>query len=427
MSRTTAEPLWDLVEESLDEAVFLWKRWEADLASSVRNLEEVRSWTEDRLQGALDGVRVAGHELVRLTQAAVGGDDPTQLTVCAHLLAAVSAPEARLQLATAIGEATGARLWSMIRGIEPAELDASFAPVTAALSSASPEHLAALCRLKAFRRSPPGREVPAVFESGEPLLQAEALRVLRHAKDDSAGKYIEAGLKSDSRALRRAAIECGAYQRQASAWEAARKLVYERDPASEPFLSLLAALGTPEDAASVIAALSEPSLQRAGLFALGYIGTPEAVDICLKAMREPKLARSAGETYCVITGADLVRDRLAAPEPPDSDSLPAFEADSLDAELVPAAHDLWPLPDEPAVRSHWQGVGSSYVPGVRHLYGKPVDLAVLVAAIESGPMLRRPDLIGELTIRTGGRYDVEARAFAHVQRRMMADGRGAMR
>jgi uncharacterized protein Usg len=92
MSRTTAEPLWDLVEESLDEAVFLWKRWEADLASSVRNLEEVRSWTEDRLQGALDGVRVAGHDLVRLTQAAVGGDDPTQLTVCAHLLAAVSPP-----------------------------------------------------------------------------------------------------------------------------------------------------------------------------------------------------------------------------------------------------------------------------------------------------------------------------------------------
>jgi hypothetical protein len=57
----------------------------------------------------------------------------------------------------------------------------------------------------------------------------------------------------------------------------------------------------------------------------------------------------------------------------------------------------------------------------------PVDLSVLVRAIESGPMLRRPDLIAELTIRSGGRYDVEPRAFAHTQRRMMLASSGALR
>jgi hypothetical protein len=85
------------------------------------------------------------------------------------------------------------------------------------------------------------------------------------------------------------------------------------------------------------------------------------------------------------------------------------------------------LPDENKVHGHWHSVNSSYVPGTRHLYGKPVDLGVLVAAVESGPMLRRPDLVAELTIRSGGRYDVEPRAFASIQRRMMAAGRGAMR
>jgi hypothetical protein len=129
-------------------------------------------------------------------------------------------------------------------------------------------------------------------------------------------------------------------------------------------------------------------------------------------MRDPKLARSAGEAYCAITGANLQRDRLTAPEP---------EVD--DADLVPAAHDLWPLPDQDAVRAHWEAAQSPYVPGVRHLYGKPVNSGVLVGAIERGPMLRRADLISELTIRSGGRYDVEPRAFAHVQRRMMAASR----
>jgi uncharacterized protein (TIGR02270 family) len=427
MPRTTAEPFWDLVEESLDEAAFLFKRWEADLASPTRSLDEVWSWTEDRLQGALDGVRVARDGVVRLTESAVGGDDLAQLTICAHILAARSPAEARTQLSAVIRDARGPRLASMVRGIEVAELDASFAPVTAVLSSSGPEHLAALCRLKAFRRSPPGQEIDPAFGSGEPLLQVAALQVLCHVKDDSCSKYVTAGLKSDNPAVRRAAIDCGVRQRQASAWEAARRLAYERDPESGPFLSLLAALGSPEDGQLVIAALREPALQRSGLFALGYVGTPEAVELCLAAMREPKLARSAGEAYCAITGADLQRDRLAAPEPEESDSPPALAADPLDAGLVPAAHDLWPLPDENSVRSHWVAAKSRYAPGVRHLYGRPVNVGVLVSAIESGPMLRRPDLISELTIRTGGRYDVEPRAFAHVQRRMMAAGRSALR
>jgi uncharacterized protein (TIGR02270 family) len=427
MVRATATPFWDLIEESRDEAAFLWKRWEADLSSPVRSLQEVWSWSEDRLQGALDGVRVAGNQLVRICGADLDGADTARLTVVAHLFAAGSVPEARTQLATALRGATGPRLWAMIRGIEAAELDATFAPVTTALSTGRPEHLAALCRLKAFRRSTPGPEAAAAFESGDPLLQVHALRVLRHAKDDSAGQYVTSGLHSDMPEVRRAAMECGLYQRQAGAWDAIRKLVHERDPVSGPFLSLLAALGSPEDRENVVSALRVPALQRSGVFALGHIGTPEAAEICLQAMRDPKLARSAGEAYCAITGADLERDGLTAPEPPAGESLPDFADDALDANLVPRAHESWPLPDESKVRAHWQTANAGYVTGARHIYGKPVDLGVLLTAVETGPMLRRPDLLAELSIRTGGRYDVEPRAFAHVQRRMMSAGRAAMR
>jgi uncharacterized protein (TIGR02270 family) len=437
MSRTTAEPFWDLVAESLDEAAFLWKRWEGDLASPVRSLEDVRSWTEERLQGALDGVRVAGDGLVRLTGEGLESDDPARLAVCAHLLAAQFAArgdgviEARTRLAEVIREATGERLWHIIRGVEVAELDASFAPVTAVLSAGKPEHLAALCRLRAFRRSLPSRaphtfSIDAAFGSGDPTLQIEVLRVLRHVRDDSAAKSISVGLESDNAAVRGAAIACGVRQRHANAWDRVRKLTYERNPEVGSLLSLLAAVGTPEDAQLVVAALREPALQHAGLFALGYIGTPEAVGICLKAMADPRLARVAAEVYCTITGADLQRDRLIAPEPEEGASPPALAADPLDANLVPVAHDLWPLPDANGIHAHWQGIKEHYVSGVRHLYGRPVDLAVLVAGIESGPMLRRPDLITELTIRSGGRYDVEPRAFARVQRRMMIAGRGAL-
>ena len=422
---TKPEPLWDLVEESLDESVFLWKRWEAELLSLTRSLDEVWSWTEDRLQGALDGVRAAGDGIARLLEAALGGDDPAVLPVAAHLLAAKSDPQARSVLVTAVREATGPRLWCMIRGIEVAELDGTFAPLTAVLSAKGPEHSATLCRLKAFRRATSAGELAEAFESKIPALQVEALRAARYAPDEPLARYVGAGLKSDTPTVRRAAIESGIYRRLPQAWEWAVRLAHERHPDSGAFLSLLASLGSAAEHQIVVSSLREPSLQREGLFALGYIGTPEAVEVCLAGMRDPKLARMAGEAYCAITGANLQRDRLAASEPPDGPSPPPFKADVLDATLVPAAHEVWPLPEVDAVRRHWASIKSHYASGVRHLSGRPVNLSVLIEAIESGPMLRRPGLILEAAIRTGGRYDVEPRAFAHVQRRMMAAGRSA--
>src|SRR5512146_1063132 len=173
--RTTAEPYWDLVEESLEEAAFLWKRWEADLESLTRSLEEVWSWTEDRLQGALDGVRVAGGKVVEVTEAALCGKDPAAITAAAHALAAQTPARAREALATAVRNCNGKSLQAMTRGIETAALDGSFAPVTAVLASAGPEHSAALCRIKRFRRVSPGREMTDALQSGIAELQVEAL------------------------------------------------------------------------------------------------------------------------------------------------------------------------------------------------------------------------------------------------------------
>ena len=54
------QPLWDIVEESFEEAEFLWGRWECALDAHDRDLDGVSSWVEERLLGALEGVRVAG-------------------------------------------------------------------------------------------------------------------------------------------------------------------------------------------------------------------------------------------------------------------------------------------------------------------------------------------------------------------------------
>jgi uncharacterized protein (TIGR02270 family) len=422
--RTTAEPYWDLVEQSLEEAAFFWKRWEADLESLTRSLDEVWSWTEDRLQGALDGVRVAGDRVVEVTEAALRSKDQALITAATHVLAAQTPTRAREALAIAVRNCSGAALRAMTRGMETAALDGSFAPVTAVLASAGPEHSAALCRIKRFRRVSPGKEVTDALQSGNPQLQADALRSLTYVAEQSlAARHIAWGLKSDAGEVRRAAIETGIRLRDPAAWQAAVQLAEERNAACAQLLPALAALGSPEEQQLVIRALREPALQQAGLFALAYIGTPEVVEICLTGMRDEKLARCAGEAYCAITGAELARDGLTAPEAAESPSPPAFEDDPLDANLVPAAAEQWPLPDLTAVRRHWQGVQREFAQGVRHWRGLPASTEVLLAAIERGPMLRRDDLAHELAVRSGGKYDLETRAFARSQRTMMQAGR----
>src|SRR5688572_5122882 len=92
--QTVVHPYPDLVDESLDEAAFLWRRWEGELTSLTRNLDEIYSWTEDRLHGALDGVRVAGARAVDVASKELGSDDTDRVTVGTAVLGSIAEPGA---------------------------------------------------------------------------------------------------------------------------------------------------------------------------------------------------------------------------------------------------------------------------------------------------------------------------------------------
>jgi uncharacterized protein (TIGR02270 family) len=414
------QPFRELLEESLDEAHFLWRRFEQELSSLTRNLDEIESWTEDRLQGALDGVRVAPDQLEALLMSGLAGDDPTQIAVAAHLLATSKSAPLVSKLSDSVRGATGPKLDAMIRGFQVANLDSAFAPITAALGS-SPDHKAALCELKAFRRATLGQELVDVYETTTPALQAKALRAAAFLSDQRVDAWIKAGLEHPDAAVRSAAIVTGIRRRNTNAWHAAVQLVRMAHEESAPLLDYVAMFGGAPEHQAVLAAVDTPALAKPALQALGTMGTRAAAERCLSAMRDEQLARAAGEAYCAITGAELERDRLIAPE--KDEAPPAFEEDDLNADLVPRGDAAWPLPNPDAVANHWARVQSRFAPGMRHVLGRPTDVNVLIVAIESGPMLRRPQWIFEAAVRTQNKYDVEPRAFPAQQRRMLAAAR----
>jgi len=423
-SQNVAAPFRDLVEESFEEAAFLWRRWENELASLTRNLDEVWSWTEDRLHGALDGVRVGGASTLDLAKDALATDEIDKIAVSTAVLGSSTEPGAVDVMTTRLTDATGAKLDAMIRGLELLGSDQALRAAAAVLGSSDPVLASALCRLKMFRRVVPRDELAGAFSSKMPAAQIEALRAARLITSGAADEWIASALQGEDAAVRYAAVESGVCLRMAHAWDAAMRFAGQRDPQAGPYLKLLALFGTAAEHEIVFGALRIPGLQPAAIWALAHIGTERAVEACLAGMKHEPLARACGEAYCWMTGADLNRDRLAIDETPAD--APALEDDDLDANLVPAPEALWPLPDPDAVRKHWLKRGADWGASVRHVLGRPVTGDVLLDTIERGPMLRRPDLVLELRVKTRGRYDVETRAFTSRQRQMMAAGRNAV-
>ncbi len=155
--------------------------------------------------------------------------------------------------------------------------------------------------------------------------------------------------------------------------------------------------------------------------ALGNIGTRDAAAYCIAAIKHPESARSAGEAYRAITGADLARDRLTMAEP--AEESPTFEADNLDANLVPTAKNSGRC----QIRTRCANIGTNgnrvSTMGCATCAEQPTSLEVLMQAWKLAPMLRRPDYSLELYVRSEGKYDVEPRTTRAVQRGMMTLGR----
>ncbi len=259
--------------------------------------------------------------------------------------------------------------------------------------------------------------------SGIPQAQVDVLDSVFHPTAGSFEDAIAAGLRHPDEGVRRAAVEAGLSRGVAVAHDTAIRLASAGNQSAGPYLKFVALFGTIEDHDIVYSALRIPALQKDAIWALGHLGTARAAEACLAGMRHEPLARLCGEAYCWITGADLVRDKLEKLGP--AEEPPAFEDDDLDANLVPAADELWPMPDVDAAREHWNARRAEFAPDVRYAHGTPVTPAAQMALVETGPMLRRHDLVLELRSRTRGAYDVETRAFSARQRQMMAAARAA--
>jgi uncharacterized protein (TIGR02270 family) len=372
MPYTPPEPRWDILEEHLDEAEFLWGMREHALRAPNYDLDEVARGPEERLLAQIDALVVGGPAVApRLLAPALAGREAHRVAAAAAVLLASSdesgvdavfaawrEPPDRAAVARAIECAERPGLLARLRG----ELDALE-------TSAAAEVLVAL-------GEPLGDALPLLLASDDPAERALALRSLpAEARPGDHLAAVRAGLADYQPAVLDAAIAAGVRLGLAEAWTRAHARAGDRD--GDEAMLLLALAGSPAARSSLLVQLARPRRRAAALWALGFVGTPEAVDLCCEWLDDPQVGHLAGEVVSAATGVDLVRARLAV-------RAPAGELRDVTPE------DALPRPEPMAVLNWWTRARDRLASGRRHLAGAPRSPAALHAALAGGPMRRRP-------------------------------------
>lgn len=417
---------WSLVEESLDEAEFLWSWREAALDAHDETPDGVDQRIEDRLQGAIEGLCVPGpseiDRLLRLLAPALDRGEPAIVAVAAHALLAGGSGEGFDCFAAAFWGATGARLQSLRRGLELIPAAAPHLGLLAQSRGAPAGARAAFLDACAFRGLPIEAHMGELVTSPSAELQRAGVRLLRHAPRTVADEPLIRALGIADARARELAVESGLVLGLPEAWRVGRSLALADVSGSGALLPAVAMLGTPADHERVLQLLGHVSRQRDAIWALGFGGRRSGADACVDLLAQQRHVALAAEAFCAITGLDLAGTGLVAPRAAarEDDEPPLFEDDDLDAALVPRADERLPQPDVSGVIRWWNGNRARFDPGVRYLGGQPTRLQRLAGALAGGPMRRRAPIAFELAVRTHGCLQIEPRAFIADQLRQLA-------
>jgi uncharacterized protein (TIGR02270 family) len=421
MANPTVRPiLWDIYEEHLDEAAWLWGEWEAALDSPLYAIADVAIGPEERLQAHLDGLLLGGQAVAKkLLLPALGNDDAN--AVAAATWALVQAEDADHQdavvAALAKGEPPARKAISRAFSLAPRADVSRLMPLW---NEGAPEVQAMVMDLFAPREPDWVRtRLEPALRGGQPALMAAALRAIRRNRDNAFLNYVQYFLQSGQGEVLREAMLAGMLMGVKAAWNACRTLSNAKDASCRLPLGILASSPDPSDRAAVRAKVTDPDVGGHALWALGFAGEVESADLAVQMMAAPERAKLAGEVFAVITGI-AIAGPLAKPgevQGPDAVEVPE---DAPPPEVKP--EDFLPEPDIAAVKRLWEKERARFRPGMRYLGGQPHAADSVRAGLLTGATWRREVLLFELATGKTPPPKVELRFFARDQQKQLAAG-----
>ncbi|HKU37972.1 MAG TPA: type VI secretion system tip protein TssI/VgrG [Polyangiales bacterium] len=300
----------------------------------------------------------------------------------------------------------------------------------------SPEIQASLLPLVAARLEQGA--LLACLKSEHPTLLCAAVDAVARGPQGNHLTRIEELLQHEASDVRRSALLAGLAWGSSVAWSELGKDALSGDPARAPRIALYAALSGPKQHSRLLELWTRDELRGHVLFALGFSGNPALLPALLEHLdgADTRHAKLAAQSIYLITGLDTQDDAYCLPPPaahtsrqlpPSEDdpealeTLPAFEDDDLEADLVPIPEDALAEPNAAAMRAFWQSASSAFPEGQRYVLGQPLTVTNLLSALGRARMRVRHVLAQALAARTAGQCWLDTRDLVSRQRRKLSE------
>jgi uncharacterized protein (TIGR02270 family) len=401
----------DLVEQYVEQTAFLWWQRHAALKGAAYDLAALAEHDE-RLAAHLEGLHASGPTawhvaLAALQERCQAGEAFTATVLClevgdieglyAILKLAETAPAAVAGVISALGWVAPASLRSVVH-----ELMRTSLPIYRFIGVSA-------C---ALHRVDLRGAWPDLISDPDARVRARALRLAGelgalHCKDPCA---IQMTQDDDASCRHWAAWSAVLLGDRQAGFDGLMEMAAAQPDG--PALELVLLALPPEQAHAWLKRLAGQGLDlRTLLRGSAYVGDPAYVPWFLNQMKQPATARLAGESFSLITGANL-RDRPLAGSAPDDLALgPTDDPEDGDVSME-QDHDL-PWPNVEAV-SQWWTAHREYLPvGTRLLQGAPATREHLVAVLGGGTQRARSIAARALALLTPGQplFDVGAPAM----------------
>jgi uncharacterized protein (TIGR02270 family) len=395
MTPSSACPIpWDIYEEHLNEAAWLWGIWEESLDSAIYALGDVAVGPEERLLAHLDGLVLGGQRVARkLLIPALAGDDLGGIAAAAWVL--LQAEDADHQ--DLVVESLAAAEPPLRAAIGRAFYLAPRADISRLISHfhAGAPHLRAMV-IDIFGPREPDwvrEQIDPAMRSGQAPLMAAGLRAIRNLRESTLRDWVTVASQSSDIEVRLEAMRTGLSFAVKTAWNECRVFAGGVGESSRMALGLLATSADPNDRTFVREKAKGEGPGLHALWALGFAGDADSADVLVKTMVDEKKSRVAGEAFSAITGLAIVGDMA---KPGQTQGPDVEEVKDEDPPPTVKSEDSLPQPNVERVKKWWEKERRKFVPGTRYFGGQARSPATLRTAFTTGASWRREVLLIEL-------------------------------
>jgi uncharacterized protein (TIGR02270 family) len=338
----------ELIVQHYEELQFLWGQRESALRSPRYTMREF-SALEQRIEAHIEGMLVAGVDLIQFVEEGLTSDDPATTFAAAYSLLRLENETATLAVIQAFSAAPGKQMYGLRQALSHAQLEQILPAVPFLFFSSTSTTVAAAADVLACHGAlpPPGLTIEHLLQDEDSAVRQTGWQVVANSGLSVDPRLYAAAVRDEEPAVRRAGLQAAAWNAVPDVLVLARQLAEEPRPDNLYALELLAILGGPEDLQRMTSIAKTKELGPGRFKVLGCFGHPALVELLLAELTnpDPQIAAAAGAAFTKVTGQDIdSKDRAKVP-PQDGEKPDDFEAEFLEGV---------PVPSPELARTHWE-------------------------------------------------------------------------